>query len=84
MQLQKVFKAGNSLVVAIPVALSEELNIKTGENVVVQKSPIGEAILISKHKPKKKTKTKVSTEFKKWLEEALGEDKEILSELAIR
>lgn len=84
MQTQKVFRAGNSNVVAIPADLSQELGIKAGESVIVQKSPVGKAILISKPQTEKSSKTKISAEFKKWLKEALEEDKEILDELAIR
>jgi len=82
MQLQKVFRAGNSNVVAIPKDFSEELGLKVGQEVTVEKIP-GKGIFIGKP-PKKERKLGVKVEFKKWLEEVLEEDKEILDELALR
>ena len=38
MQIQTVFKAGNSNVVAIPKDLSKELGFKSGQKVVVEKT----------------------------------------------
>ena len=82
MNIQTIFKAGNSDVVAIPKQLLEELELKTGQRVVLEKLP-NEGIIIRKHSPNKKA-SKSKTEFKKWLEEVLKEDAEILEELALR
>lgn len=84
MQTQTIFKAGNSeYVVTIPKALAEEINLKRGEKVEVDKTPDGEVIIRRVTKAKGK-KTLVSNEFKKWLKEVLIEDAEILDELAVR
>lgn len=48
MQIQTVFKVGNSTVVAIPKALSRELNIQIGQKVLVDKTSGSEAITIKK------------------------------------
>ena len=83
MQIQTVFKAGNSDVVAIPKYISSELGIKTGNKVLVK--VIEDGVLIQKVSKKKIKETAATTrEFKKWLEGALKEDAEILDELANR
>ncbi len=87
MQTQTIFQAGNSEVVAIPKHLLEELKLKKGQKVTVEKAPDGETIVIKKvNKNSTITKTKVSsnTEFKKWLSNVIKEDAEILDELAVR
>lgn len=48
MQIQTIFKAGNSNVVTIPTELMQQLNFQVGEKVVVEKSPVGEGMLIKK------------------------------------
>ncbi|CAN5326691.1 hypothetical protein BH10PAT1_BH10PAT1_5510 [soil metagenome] len=86
MQIQTVFKAGNSnTVVSIPKSLSDELGIKTGQKVFVDKSADGD-IIIKKVQPKNKKSSvsKTKKEFNKWLKNALEEDKEILNGLASR
>jgi len=84
MQIQTVFRAGNSNVVAIPKQLSKELGLKPGQKVFVEKDQASEAIVISKASKLKAKKSATSKEFKKWLKEALKEDAEILDELALR
>ena len=85
MQIQTVFKAGNSNVIAIPKDLSRELKIAPGQEVTVTKIPGEEAIVIKKAAKTKKTKEGViRKEFKVWLDKVLKEDKEILDELAVR
>lgn len=84
MQLQTVFKAGNSDVVAIPKYIESYFGIKAGQKVLVDKSPDGEGILIKKaNGDLKPASAKVWTEFKKWLGMAMEEDKEVLDELAL-
>lgn len=83
MQIQTIFKAGNSGVVSIPKDLMKELGFEIGKKVFVGKNQEGEIVI------KKATKTKVlatkyaiGLEFKKWLKEATKEDAEILDQLA--
>lgn len=84
MQIQTVFKAGNSNVVAIPREFVDDYGFNTGLQVVVNTYDNGETLEIKKVKKTKpvKTSSKVSGEFKKWLSDALEEDSEILDELA--
>jgi len=84
MQIQTVFKAGNSSVVAIPKEFVEEYGYQPGLRVKVVPVGEGNSLLVEKiSKPKvKKTSEKVSQEFNKWLEGALKEDAQILDELA--
>lgn len=85
MNIQTVFRAGNSNVVAIPKNLMDELDLKSGQKVILEKDPSNEALIIRKAtKATKKTKGSVSQEFKKWLKEVMIEDAEILDELATR
>ena len=81
MQIQTVFKAGNSNVVAIPQELNRKLNIKTGQKVVVEESGNGN-ILIRKLTKEKQTST--DEKFKKWWKVFLKENAGILDELAVR
>ena len=81
MQIQTVFKAGNSNVVAIPKELNRKLNFEAGQKVVVEESGSGNILI------RKVTKGKaVSFEenFKKWWNAFLKENAEILDELAVR
>lgn len=81
MQIQTVFKAGNSNVVAIPRDLSEALQIKPGQKVVLEESGNGNILI------KKLTKDKQSSadeKFKKWWKVFLKENAGILDELAVR
>ena len=84
MQTQKVFKAGNSSVVAVPKKIAAELGIKPGQRVIVEKSPIGEAFLVRKADSKGSSKGVLIQEFKDWLDKVLKEDAEILDELEVR
>ena len=85
MQIQKIFRAGNSDVVAIPKGLLREKNLKTGQEIIVEAAPFGDVIVIRKKQSKKsKSDAAVSKEFKKWLRNVLEEDKEILDELELR
>jgi antitoxin component of MazEF toxin-antitoxin module len=84
MQIQTVFKAGNSNVVAIPKELSQELKIKTGQKVIVAKDASGEAIVIKKVEKGKVKKLSADQEFKRWWKAFLKDNSEILDELATR
>ncbi len=81
MQTQIIFQAGNSDVVAIP----KNFGFKRGEKVLVEKTSDGEDIItIKKVSARKQNESASSTEFKKWLNNVLEEDAEILDELADR
>lgn len=82
MQVQTVFRAGNSNVVAIPKDVAKELGFLPGKKVVVEKTE-SDGILI-KIFSKDTKKTISSSEFKDWWGEFLEENSGILDELALR
>lgn len=83
MQIQRVFKAGNSSVVTIPKSLADKYEITEGEKVVVDEIPnVGIVIKKAVKSAPLPTNQKVNKEFEKWLEGALTEDAEILNQLA--
>jgi putative addiction module antidote len=86
MQIQKVFQAGNSQVVAIPKDLAQELGLYVGHKVTVQKTPDGEGLIVKRADAgvKKVSKSQSDTEFQSWLSTILDEDKELIQELAKR
>lgn len=86
MDIQTVFRAGNSDVVALPNELKKREGIKVGSKVEWKATPIGFVLLTHSMEEKREAKTKTATdkEFKKWLSAALNEDKEILDELERR
>lgn len=84
MNKQTVFRAGNSNVVAIPKYLSEELGIKSGQKVTIDKTSDGSAIVIKISGKTKRAPKATRKEFKRWLSKVLKEDSEILDELAVR
>ncbi len=77
MQVQTVFKAGNSNVVALP----KDLGFRVGDKITINKLNGG---LFIEEAVKQKPKKAIAKEFQKWLKDVLKEDKEILDELAIR
>ncbi len=84
MQIQTVFKAGNSNVVAIPSEFVNNYGFNTGLQVMLSTHDQGDTLVIKKvvkTKPKKTT-SKASQEFRKWLDNAIEENAEILDELA--
>lgn len=88
MQTQKVFQAGNSSVVAIPKNLLQDLKLRKGQKVTVERTPDGDAIVIKKAVTKSvKTegigaKTSLTPEFKQWLDKFVIEYKDVLDDLA--
>ncbi len=83
--IQQVFKAGNSNVIAIPTATLKDLDLKTGDQVFVEKISGSNALVIKKYQPENPQNTKTSqAEFKKWLKVFMKENGEILDELALR
>lgn len=86
MQIQRVFRAGNSDVVAIPKNLLKDLGIKTGQRVTLEKTLQGDALVVKKvvRAKSRATKKEVDMEFKKWWEVFIKENGETLDELAVR
>ncbi|MCH7952137.1 hypothetical protein IH980_05355 [Patescibacteria group bacterium] len=84
MQVQSVYKAGNSMVVTIPKHLAKELGFHPGQKVLVEKAASGEELIVRKLGKAVAKKTRVDAEFKEWLEVFLKENAEILDELAVR
>lgn len=82
---QTIFRAGNSNVLAIPSTLAKKIGFSVGTKVIVEATPVGDALLVRHARPEVKTRKRaVSKEFEKWLQVVLEEDKEILDELAKR
>lgn len=85
MQVQTVFRAGNSNVVAIPKDVARELGFLPGKKVLVEKDLENGTFTIKrvvKSRFEPKESSGVSKEFNKWLEGALKEDAKILDGLA--
>lgn len=81
MNIQTVFKAGNSNVVSIPSSILSDLKIKTGDKVIVERASENEIII----KKSVAEKTKFGkTQFNQWLTRVLKEDADILDELSKR
>ncbi len=79
MNIQKVYKNGNSLSVTLPSDIAKEIGIRNGSEVVVSRQ--GDSISFSSKQVSKQSTRK---EFRKWLKGVLKEDGEILDELANR
>lgn len=83
MQIQTVFRAGNSNVVAIPKSLGDKFGINHGRKVTIDEIPdVGIVIKRVVSGPSATKSDKVGNEFQKWLKGAMKEDAEILDELA--
>ena len=81
MQTQVIFQAGNSSVVAIP----KSFGFERGEKVFVEKNSDDENVItVKKIQAKRQNKSASGAEFKKWLNNVLEEDAEILDELENR
>lgn len=78
MQVQTIFKAGNSNVVTIPTELMQQLNFRLGEKVMVEKSPVGQGLII-----KKSGRGKYTDELNQWFKVFIKENGKILDELAV-
>lgn len=81
MAIQSIFQAGNSSVVAIPTDLVKEMNLTVGQKVTVEK--VSNTAILIKTSIQKKSSSR-DKEFKKWLDQFIDEDKELLVELADR
>jgi antitoxin component of MazEF toxin-antitoxin module len=86
MAIQKVFQAGNSQVVAIPKNLAQELGLRVGHKVVMQKTSDGAGLVITRADEGKKHPSTAESdqEFQQWLDVFMKENGEILDELAHR
>jgi len=86
MQIQKVFQAGNSQVVAIPKDMAREMGFKVGRKVVMEKTADGRGVVIKRadEGTQKPSKAKANEEFQSWLTQFMEENGEILDELALR
>jgi len=80
MPLQTIFKAGNSHVVTIPTELMQQLDLRAGEKVSVEKAPLGNAMVIKKST----NKIMFTDELNAWFKVFIKENGEILDELAVR
>ncbi|MEK7565568.1 MAG: AbrB/MazE/SpoVT family DNA-binding domain-containing protein [Patescibacteria group bacterium] len=80
---QTIYQVGNSVAVTIPRNILEEMNLKIGQEVVVEKALGASAVVISPV-VKAKTNALISADFKRWLSSFLEEDKDLLAELANR
>ena len=67
MQIQTVFKAGNSNVVTIPKSISDEVGIKKGSKVIIELAADGKTIVLSKAGARKNTLS-ITPEFLRTLE----------------
>jgi len=86
MQIQKVFQAGNSQVVAIPKDMAREMGFSVGRKVIMEKTPDGRGVVIKRadESLRKPPKTKADAQFQSWLTQFMEENGEILDELALR
>jgi len=79
----KIFRAGNSDLVAIPQPWLREWGVSTGQEVFLEKVPDSDAVLVFPARKKSKNRA-TAGEFKKWLDVVLKEDADLLDELAER
>lgn len=83
MQIQTVFRAGNSDVVSLPIDVKKEAGIRPGTKVIVESLGRGE-VRIRKAFRQKKKRVSLNAEFKRWWGTFLKDNSEILDELATR
>lgn len=77
---QKLYKTGNSVAITIPKQLLEELNLKEGSEVMLEKKGKNIAF-ISKNA---KLANDVTPEFMKMVDEFIDKNEDVLKELAKR
>lgn len=77
---QKLFKNGNSVVLTIPQKFLIDLNLKEGEEVVVEKN---KATLVIASK-KSQIASDVDAKFMKMVDDFINEHQDVLSELSKR
>jgi len=85
MHIQKIFRAGNSHVVAIPQEILRVAGLKPGQRVSIDTEGAGRKIIIKKaEKETKKIKSATNKAFEAWYQTFINENGEILDELAVR
>ncbi len=83
MLVQKLYKNGNSIAVTIPKEYLNDLNLRDGSEVVVEKDVEAGVVIIS-HKKTSQSSTRITPEFLKWLESFNKKYGPALKELAKR
>lgn len=78
---QKVVQIGNSIGVVIPQPISDDIGIRRGTRVRIEKQ--GKGVYIVPKKPKIKS-AGVNTKFAKMVDEFITEHEDVLRELAKR
>lgn len=84
MYIQKIFKAGNSDVVAIPKDIITSSGIKFGTKVSVDSPQKGVVVIRSQAKSKIKQSKTSQAEFDQWLNQFMDENGGVLDDLATR
>jgi antitoxin component of MazEF toxin-antitoxin module len=82
--IQSIFQVGNSNVVSIPSRLLQEIGMKKGQKVTVDRIPDTDAIIVRPVVKKQTVASSETKEFQQWLNSFLKEDAQLLDELAHR
>jgi len=82
--MQSIFQVGNSSVVSIPARLLEEIGMKKGQKVTVERIPDTDALVVRPVAKKQASSLSETKEFQQWLDSFLKEDSQLLDELANR
>ncbi|KKS87893.1 MAG: hypothetical protein UV63_C0049G0002 [Microgenomates group bacterium GW2011_GWC1_43_11] len=82
--IQSIFQVGNSNVVSIPSRLLQEIGMKKGQKVTVDRIPDTDAIIVRPVTKKQTVALSETKEFQQWLDSFLKEDGQLLDELADR
>lgn len=77
----KVFRAGNSEVMTIPRSILQEIGVKVGQEVAVERVPETKSFIVTPVEEKIK-KTPAKDELEKWFAMFLKENGGILDDLA--
>lgn len=78
--IQKIIKVGNSAMVTIPQAFLQQAGWKIGDDVVVEGDSQLQAILIKEESSP--FSTRLTPEFKEWLDSFTKKNKKLLHELS--
>ncbi len=78
--IQKIIRIGNSYGVILPKELIENIKMKVGDEVEIDSFPENFSITI--RSPKAPYKTKITPEFKQWLNEFVERNHSLLKSLA--
>jgi len=81
MQLQTIFKAGNSDVVALSSEVKKKTGLKTGSNIMVDVASDGKTVMVSEVNGKA-NKSFITPSFLNWLDDFNKEYGPALQELA--